>query len=135
MLAAEELGGVLLNAQHNFAWLSGGPSNGIDQTRDNGACFIFVRGDGKRFLIANNIEMSRLLTEEVSAADFEPVEISWQDEKASIDTILSSATSLLPWSGEIASDLFLSPSVPVIESQISNCRSQLTEPEIERFRQ
>ena len=30
MMAREGLGGVLLNAQHNFAWLTGGRSNGID---------------------------------------------------------------------------------------------------------
>ena len=29
LLDKEDLGGVLLNAQHNFAWITGGASNGI----------------------------------------------------------------------------------------------------------
>nr|MBA3442930.1 peptidase M24 [Pyrinomonadaceae bacterium] len=30
VLDAENLGGVLIGAQHNFAWLTGGGTNGID---------------------------------------------------------------------------------------------------------
>src|SRR5215213_9400560 len=81
MLASEDLGGVLLNTQHNFAWLSGGGSNGIDLSRENGAGFLFVTSKGKRYVIANNIEIGRLLAEEISAEDFEPIEIGWQAEK------------------------------------------------------
>ena len=40
MMAREGLGGVLLNAQHNFAWLTGGRSNGIDTSpRKRGELF------------------------------------------------------------------------------------------------
>jgi Xaa-Pro aminopeptidase len=58
MLAGENLGGVLLNAQHNFAWLTGGKSNGINLSSESGTCFLLVGGDGKRFVLANNIEKS-----------------------------------------------------------------------------
>lgn len=34
VLAAENLGGVLIGAQHNFAWLTGGGTNGIDLSRE-----------------------------------------------------------------------------------------------------
>ena len=66
LLAREDLGGVLLNAQHNFAWITAGGTNGIDLSRESGAASIFVRRDGKRFVLANNIEMPRMLAEEVS---------------------------------------------------------------------
>ena len=81
MLEAEDLGAVLLNTQHNFAWLTGGRSNGIDLSRENGAGWLFVGRDGRRGLIANKIERARLLTEEISPDDFEPIEVSWQSER------------------------------------------------------
>lgn len=134
MLAAENLGGVLLNARHNFAWLTGGKSNGIDLSSEYGAGFLFVRRDGKKFVLANNIEMPRLLEEEISATDFEPVEFAWEAEKSSSDFVFEKAKSLLEKNSEIASDLFLSRGFKPIESLITRCRYQLTEPEIERYR-
>jgi antitoxin VapB len=134
MLARENLGGVLMNAQHNFAWLTGGKSNGINLSSENGACFLLVRGDGKRFVLANNIEMTRLLTEEIDAADFEPIEFSWQEEKASGNFIFEKAKSLLPQNAGIASDLSLNSSVRSIENLIARCRFELTDEEIVRYR-
>jgi Xaa-Pro aminopeptidase len=52
MLEAENLGGVLINSQHNFAWLTGGKSNGINLSAENGACFLLARRDGKCFILA-----------------------------------------------------------------------------------
>src|SRR5437868_403915 len=72
LLAAENLGAVLVGAQHNFAWLTGGGRNGIDLSRDAGACALLVRRDGRRFVLANNIEMPRLLSEELAGQDYEP---------------------------------------------------------------
>jgi Xaa-Pro dipeptidase len=134
MLSAENLGGVLLNAQHNFAWLTGGKSNGINLSIENGACFLFVRADGRRFVLANNIEMPRISAEEISADDFEPVEFTWQDEKASGDFVVEKARTLVRENQNIASDLFLNPNVRPLDSLIARARYELTEAEIERFR-
>ena len=133
LLNREKLGGVLLNAQHNFAWITGGASNGIDHSRENGVASIFVRKDGKRFLLANNIEMPRMLAENVSADEFEPVEFSWQDEKAAGDLVLRKACSLAE--GEVATDIVLSPDTRAIEAKIASCRYSLTEGEFGRFRE
>lgn len=138
MLARESLGGVLINAQHNFAWLTGGKSNAINLSSENGACFLLVRrSDGKRFVLANNIEMPRLLAEEISADDFEPVEFRWQDEKASGNFIFEKAKSLLsaaPENAELVSDLALNATVRSVEGLIARCRYELTDAEIERYR-
>lgn len=136
MLRGENFGGVLLNAQHNFAWLTGGKSNGINLSAETGACFLFVRAsDGKKFVLANNVEMPRLLAEEISAEDFEPVEFKWQDEKASgADFIFEKAKSLLTQNSEIAVDLPLNSPIRLIENLISRCRYELTAAEIERYR-
>jgi Xaa-Pro dipeptidase len=134
ILNAEGLGGVLINSQANFAWLSGGKSNGINLSIENGACFLFVRTDGKKFALANNIEMPRLLSEEISADDFEPIEFSWQEEKSSGDFIFEKAKSLLPRGAALASDLVLHREIRPVENLISLCRFDLTEAEIARFR-
>jgi antitoxin VapB len=133
LLERENLGGVLLNAQHNFAWITAGGSNGIDLSRENGAASVFVRRDGKRFLLANNIEMPRTLGEEASDDDFEPVEFSWQEEKAFGDLAVKRAQSLTD--GDIAADLHFGGDVRAIELMIAPCRFELTDREIERYRE
>ncbi len=134
MLSAENLGGVLLNSQANFAWLTGGKSNGVNSSIENGACFLFIRADGKKFVLANNIEMPRMLAEEISADEFEPIEFAWQTEKSSGDFVIETAKSLLNDNKNITSDLVLSPNTPTVENLISRCRYSLTDAEIARFR-
>ncbi len=134
MLCAANLDGVLLNAQHNFAWLTGGKSNAINASVENGAGYLFVGRDGKKVVFANNIELDRLLNEELSAGEFEPVEFSWQDEKSSSAFIFEKAQSLMSANGEIASDLPLNSNYRAIENLIAPCRYSLTWEEIERYR-
>ena len=132
MLAAENLGGVLINSQPNFAWLTGGANNGIDGSRENGAASLLVRRDGKRFVLASRIEMPRILTEEISAEDFEPIEFGWEEEKAAGDFLIKLASDLLKNADAIGADLPLG--AKVVEAAIARCRYQLTEPEIERYK-
>ncbi|MGB2751450.1 MAG: aminopeptidase P family protein [Pyrinomonadaceae bacterium] len=126
VLEREKLGGVLVNAQHNFAWLTGGATNGIDLSRENGAASLLVTADGNTYILASNIEMPRMLAEEVSVADFEPVEYSWQDEKASGKFVIDKAKSLIS-GGEVATDY-------QIEGKVAQCRYSLTQDEIGRYR-
>ena len=132
MLEHEKLSGVLLNGQHNFAWITGGANNGIDRSRENGAASVLVTNKGRRYLLANNIEMPRMLAEEVSSALFEPIEFAWQDEKAS-GTFLTDATAKIS-GGKVATDLVLNPTVRAIDGLIAEFRHSLTEEEIARYR-
>lgn len=134
MLAAENLGGVLLNAQHNFSWLTAGGTNIIDTSREQGAGVLLVRCDGKRFILANRIEMPRLLAEALAEEDFEPIEFSWEEEKASPTYLVERARSLLNDAAALGSDLPLGTEVRVIEGALARCRYSLTAPEIERYR-
>ena len=131
MLAAENLGGVLINTQHNFAWLTGGGSNGIDLSRENGAGFLVVTAKGKRCVIANNIEIGRLLAEEISPEDFEPIEIGWQAERDAQVVIHAARRAI---SGEIGCDVGF-PDTRWIEPSIAACRFELLPEEIERYRE
>ncbi len=135
MLAENGFGGALLNSQHNFAWLTGGKSNGINLSGENGACFLLIKNDGKCFVLANNIEMPRLLSEEISAETFEPVEFAWQKEKASGDFVIKKARAILENGANLASDLYLNKDVPAIENLIAPCRYSLMDAEIERYRE
>ncbi len=125
VLVENDLKGVLINAQHNFAWLTGGATNGIDLSRENGAASLLVTANGKRYLLANNIEMQRMLAEEVSVDDFEPIEYSWQDEKAHGNLVIEKAAAIC--GGNVASDY-------AIENKIAPCRYSLTKDEIVRYR-
>jgi len=133
MLATENLGGVLLQTQPNFAWLTAGGSNMIDISSERGAGALLVRRDGKRFVLANRIEMPRLLTEEISAAEFEPVEFAWEEEKSALTFIAQRALELLS-GGSLGCDFSLPSPVRTLESEIARCRYQLTSSETERFR-
>src|SRR5437762_10518119 len=101
MLAGEGLGGVLLASQHNFAWLTAGGTNGVDTSREAGACALLVRADGKRFVLASRIEMARILAEEVAAEEFEPVEFGWEEEKASVTFMTDRASALIESGGAL----------------------------------
>ncbi|MEQ1765369.1 MAG: M24 family metallopeptidase [Pyrinomonadaceae bacterium] len=124
--------GVLLNGQHNFAWITGGANNGVDQSRDNGVGSILITRSGERFLLANKIEMPRLLSEEVSAAEFEPVDYSWQDEKSSSEWLIGLASDLA--TGSVVTDIVLHSSTPAVDGSISKIRRSLTGSEIDRFK-
>lgn len=132
MLAAENLGGALISSQHNFSWLTAGSTNGVDTSREPGVAALFVRRDGKRFVLASRIEMARLLAEEISAEEFEPVEFAWEEEKASSSFLLDRTRALLNEKTEVGSDLPLGSRT--IEGSLARCRYQLTSHEIERFR-
>ncbi len=134
MLVENNFGGVLMNSQHNFAWLTGGKFNGINLSSESGACFLLVRNDGRKFVLANNIEMPRILSEEISPENFEPVEFSWQEEKSSSNFIIEKAGSLLGNNVNLASDLLLNTRINPVENLISLCRYSLTEAEIVRYR-
>src|SRR5688500_1082028 len=127
------LDGLLLNGQHNFSWITGGGSNGVDTSRENGVATILVTRNGKRFILANRIEMERMLNEQLSAGDFEPIQFGWQDEKAT-PTYLTDRAIEVSGGARIASDIPIDSSVKAIDGLITQCRVRLTAAERDRFR-
>lgn len=137
MLAAKSLGGVLISSQHNFSWLTAGGTNGVDLSREPGAGALLVTNDGKRFVLANRIEMPRLLSEELAGdefSEFEPIEFPWEEEKACASYLATRAIALLGNSAALGSDIGSGPEAAPVEAELARCRSQLTSSEIERFR-
>ena len=133
-LAEENLGGVLISTQHNFSWLTGGGTNGVDLSREAGAGALLVRRDGRRFVLANRIEIPRLLAEELGGQDYEPVEFGWEEDRANPAFVAERARSLLQDGATLSSDLALGDAARVIEGAFARIRFRLTDSEIERYR-
>lgn len=132
LLSRERLGGVLMNGQHNFAWITAGGNNGVDISRENGVASIFVRADGKLFLLANNIEMKRIRSEQLATTDIEEIEYSWQDEKDDPNILIEKSKNLSNL--EIATDIPLHRETRPIDGLLSACRFSLTSDEVVRYR-
>jgi Xaa-Pro aminopeptidase len=114
--------------------LTAGGTNGVDLSREAGAGALLVRNDGKLFVLANRIEMPRLLNEELAGEEFEPVEFSWQEERASPTFLPARALSLLDKGAALGSDVDVGANALPIDAALARCRYQLTISEIERFR-
>lgn len=130
-LAAEKLDGVLIGAQHNFAWATAGGRNGIDQSRDPGAGTLLIGRDGRRWVLANHIEMARLQTEELAGKRFEAVEFPWAEERA--DPLLAVGKARGLCGAALASDLGLGETRPA-EAGLTRLRYGLTPEEVERLK-
>ncbi|HMQ02937.1 MAG TPA: M24 family metallopeptidase [Pyrinomonadaceae bacterium] len=133
-LEREETDAVLLNAQHNFAWITGGASNGIDHSREAGAASILVSREGRAFLLANNIEMQRMLDEQVRRIELEPIQFSWQHEKASTGTVREAVRSAIGSDARLATDIPMFGDTSAIDGKLGALRLHLTEEERSRFR-
>lgn len=121
------LGGVLLSTRANFAWITGGRESGIDLSRESGVAAVLVAADGRRFLIANNIEMRRFLEEDLAGQGYAPVELPWTEEQADPGRIAALARETL-------GDVPLASDVSEPGKEIARLRHRLTAAEIERFR-
>ena len=134
LIAGEGLAGVLINSQPNFAWLTAGGTNGIDHSREPGAGTLLVVRDGRRFVLANRIEMARLASEQLRGQEYEPVDYPWEDEKANPSLVADLARSLVTDQLPLGSDLALGSTVRVVDTAIARLRYKLTAAEVDRFR-
>ena len=125
------LSGIVLTTQTNFAWLTGGGSNRIDGSREPGAGNLMVAADGRRYVIANAIEMPRLLAEEVTGDGWQPIEYPWTAEHADPETVARLARQAA--GGEqVGADWPIAGAV-AIDRPITRARNLLTPEEVERY--
>jgi Xaa-Pro aminopeptidase len=127
-------GGVLLTLQRNFAWLTGGASNRVDGSREPGAGALFVRADGRRFVVANAIEMPRLRSEALAGLGFEPVEYPWTDDQANPASALQYARAVTSGTAPIAADAPITRDTLGVETALMRARVHLVEEETARYR-
>jgi Xaa-Pro dipeptidase len=124
--------GILLAAHHNIAWLTSGRANRIDASREIGTARLLVTADGRRFVLANAIEMPRLVAEAFAGLDYEPVEYAWADDQDPAFAVRI-AQDLVGAGAALGADWPL-PGTTVIEGPLSSARHLLTDGEIGRYR-
>jgi Xaa-Pro aminopeptidase len=124
--------GVLLAAHHNIAWLTGGRGNRVDASRETGTARLFVTADGRRFVLANAIEMPRLQDEALAGLDYTPIEYPWTDDQDPAHAFRT-AQALLAHDAHLAADWPLPGATP-IEGALARARAVLTDAEVERYR-
>jgi len=128
---AASVRGVLLASHHNIAWLTSGRHNRVDASREAGSSRLLVAADGRRFVLANAIEMPRMRDEVLAGLDYEPIEYSWTDDQDAAHAVRT-AHGLLGH-GPLGADVAL-PGTTAIESAIARMRALLTDGEVERYR-
>jgi Xaa-Pro aminopeptidase len=126
------LGGVLLAGHHNIAWLTSGRGNRIDASREAGSVRLLIAADGRRFVLANAIEMPRLLGEELAGLDYEPIEYPWNEDQ-NPSRAVQAARSALGEAAPLGADWPL-PDTTVVEADLSRARGLLTDGDIRRYR-
>ena len=99
ILDANGLDGILLKKQANFSWLTAGGYNRVGLATEAGVTTLLVTRTG-RYLIANRIEMRRMLVEEgLSGLGFEPLEYEWFEDR---ETEL--VRNVVPDTGKVGTD-------------------------------
>ena len=125
-LQSHKLDAVLVTSQSNFAWITGGGNNFVSTANAGGNASILVKRDSAH-LLSNNIEMPRLLEEEVRGLPFEETEWYWYEAGAAKDHLarlcdISRAVSDIP---------FLD--LPLVPGDFADLRYTMLPQEIERY--
>src|SRR4051794_8984375 len=123
---------VLLAAHHNIAWVTGGRGDRIGASRETGPARLLVTADGRRFALANAIEMPRMRDEVLAGLPFEPIEYPWTDDQDPGHAVGVARTVLDP-GATIAADWPLPGTAP-FESAIARTRALLTGAELDSYR-
>lgn len=103
-MAQENVANLLITGQTNFWWLTGGRPF-VNQAVEKACADLLVTAD-KVYLVANNIEADRLLTEELSGLPLEKAVYSWW-EAAGAQSMVREITGGAPvvTEGEVAAKL------------------------------
>jgi antitoxin VapB len=123
---------ILLATHHNVAWLTSGRHNRVDSTREAGSARLLVTADGRRYVLANAIEMPRMLDEVLAGLDYTPIEYPWVDDQDPAHAVRA-ARGMLGSGVAIGSDWPL-PETTGIEPRIMRARARLTDGEVARYR-
>jgi antitoxin VapB len=129
---AAGLQGVLLAGHHNIAWLTSGRANRIDASRETGSARLLVAAGGRRVVLANAIEMPRLLDEELAGLDYEPVEYPWTEDQDPSRAVRA-ARGVLGDGVALGADWPL-PETTGVEGALARARGLLTDGDIARYR-
>jgi antitoxin VapB len=124
--------GILLAAHHNIAWLTSGQHNRVDGTRETGSARLLVTADGRRYVLANAIEMPRMRDEVLAGLDYAPIEYPWTQDQDPAHAVRVAAT-VVGTDAALGADWGL-PGTKGLEPLLMRTRARLTDGEIARYR-
>ncbi len=120
LMVRKEIAQILVTSGINFFWLTGGRP--FINTAVEKACANLLITLDKVYLIANNIEMSRLLEEELIGLDVLPAAYNWYDAAGAQNSI-SQITSGRPFVVDCN-----------VEAELAQIRWELLSEEIDRYK-
>jgi Xaa-Pro aminopeptidase len=126
-LQRKGLDGVLLSRIDNFAWFTCGGQSHVSVAAEVGVGSVLFL-EGKRHLLANNIEAHRLLDEESSGVKYHVATWPWHDD-ARRDEVIG---KLIGARRVVSDDGLLG--TPRVERDFVELRYSLTEAEVARYR-
>jgi Xaa-Pro dipeptidase len=121
------LDAVYLKRRSNFAWITCGGDNRIVDHSEEGWSGVLVTKE-RVFLVTDNTEMPRILDEEIRGIPIETYEYTWYKTQLK-DSILKVCGN-----DNVACDLDIE-GLKRLESDFDRIQYELTEPELERFRE
>lgn len=120
------MAGVVLARSENFAWLGCGASNVVNSAQETGVGALVVAGS-KVTLVTNNIEVERLLTEELDGLGISDTAVFPWHEPSRRSAVISE----LCGAGCSADDG--SAGLPALPTDFASLRYALTDAEVERY--
>ncbi|MGB9856862.1 MAG: M24 family metallopeptidase [Dictyoglomaceae bacterium] len=120
------LSGIVLTRRSNFSWLTCGGDNHVVFSTEEGIASLVVT-EKENYILTTNIEIQRILDEEVSGLDFKPLSYPWYENKK--EEILREIFGDKPF----GTDIPLGNGI-LIDRDLVKIRSSLTSWEIERYR-
>ena len=127
-MAQNDLDALLLRRTANYAWLTGGGINYVAYVTDFGASPMLFTDDGE-YVVANNIEATRLRDEElIEEQGYRLETYSWHNDSGEADII----ARLVAGKKSFASDCGY-PGSKDVNGEIAKLRYSLTEWEVERY--
>jgi Xaa-Pro aminopeptidase len=126
-LGKHDLDAVLFGSQAGFAWITAGGHGHVSTGEAGGVAEVLVTA-GQAHLVTSNIELRRIVEEELTGLPFEPVEYPWH-ERARVDWLVAELCD----PARTVSDLG-SYGLARAEASLTALRFVLLPPEIDRFR-
>jgi Xaa-Pro dipeptidase len=126
-LEERDLSAALLGSQANFAWITAGGHSHVSVGESGGVASILVTLEGA-YLVTTNIELRRILDEELFGLPFEAVDYAWHrpEQRGVIVARLCDA-------GRAVCDLE-GESMAQAAGELAKLRYVMLPPEVERYR-
>ncbi len=129
-LLEQHLAGVLVTRVDNFSWVTAGlADNHIVITSEIGAASLLIMQDGRKFVVANNSEMPRLLREDLAGLGYTAKDYEWYEEK----TRKLAVVHQIAGRQSIGTDAPLGD-LKLVSDEFAPLRYQLTDSEIKKYR-